>query len=170
LYGITKVGAERNILEAGNAISFRLATVFGSSPRPRTDLLVNDFVYRAINDGFVILFGAHATRNYIHILDVVDTFIYGIKNWESMKDNVYNVGLSSANLSKLELCEKIKKHLPKFVYMEAEIGEDPDRRDYLISNAKLENKGWCARRSLDDGIRELIKAYQIIKNNKYGNV
>lgn len=170
LYGRTKCESERNILESGNAISFRLATVFGASNRMRTDLLVNDFVYRAINDSAVVVFGGHATRNYIHILDVVDTFIYGIRNWESMKDNVYNVGLSSANLSKLELCEKIKKHLPKFVYMEAEIGEDPDKRDYLISNAKLENKGWCARRSIDDGIKELIKVYQIIKNNKYGNV
>lgn len=170
LYGTTKVNAERSILEAGNALSFRLATVFGASNRMRTDLLVNDFVYRAINDSAVVVFGGHATRNYIHILDVVDTFIYGIKNWESMKDNVYNVGLSSANLSKLELCEKIKKHLPKFVYMEAEIGEDPDKRDYCISNSKLENTGWSPRRSLDDGIIELIKAYQIIRNNKYGNV
>lgn len=170
LYGTTKVNAERSILEAGNAISFRLATVFGTSNRMRTDLLVNDFVYRAVNDSGVIVFGGHATRNYIHILDVVDTFIYGIKNWDKLKNNVYNVGLSSANLSKLELCEKIKKHLPKFVYMEAEVGEDPDKRDYIIDNSKLENKGWCARRSLDDGIKELIKVYQIIKNNKYGNV
>ena len=170
LYGRTKVESEKCVLEAGNAISFRLATVFGASSRPRLDLLVNDFVYRAVWDNFVVIFGGHATRNYIHILDVVDTFIFGIRNWESMKDNVYNVGLSSANLSKLELCEKIKKHLPKFVYMEAAVGEDPEKRNYLVSNAKLENKGWAARRSLDDGIKELIKAYQIIKNNKYGNV
>lgn len=170
LYGRTKVDAEESILKAGNAVSLRLATVFGASPRMRIDLLVNDFTHRAVNDGFVVIFDGHATRNYIHILDVVDTVTYSIKNWESMKNNVYNVGLSSANLSKLELCEKIKKHLPKFVYMEAEVGEDPDKRDYIVDNSKLENKGWCARRSLDDGIKELIKVYQIIRNNKYGNV
>src|SRR3989339_613188 len=170
LYGTTKMEAEKIVLERGNSISFRLATVFGMSPRMRLDLMVNDFVYRAVNDGFIVLFEGHFKRNFIHIRDVVKVFIHAIKNFEKMKNEPYNVGLSEANLSKLELCEKIKKYIPDFVYLEAPVGEDKDKRDYIVSNEKIEKTGFKPEFSLDIGIKELIKGYKIIKNNKYGNI
>lgn len=170
LYGTTKVGAEKAVLDSGNTISFRLATVFGASPRMRTDLLVNEFVYRAVFDRAVILFEAHFKRNYIHIRDVASVFDFGIRNYERLAGKPYNVGLSSANLSKMELCMKIREHVPEFVFMESPIGEDPDKRDYIVSNDRIEAAGWKPAHSLDDGIAELVKAYQIIKNNQYGNV
>jgi nucleoside-diphosphate-sugar epimerase len=170
LYGRTKVEAEKAALDRGNAISFRLATVFGMSPRLRIDLLVNDFVYRAVTDRTVVLFEAHFKRNYIHIRDVARAFLHGIDEFENMKDRPYNVGLSDANLSKAELCERIKKHVANFVYLEAPVGEDPDKRDYIVSNARIEQTGFKPAYSLDDGIRELIKGYRMIRNNVYGNV
>lgn len=170
LYGRLKVEAEEAVLARDNSISFRLATVFGMSPRMRLDLLVNDFVYRAVNDSALVIFEGHFKRNYIHVRDVARAFIHGIKNFETMKNNAYNVGLSTANLSKLELCEVIRKHLPKFVYLESGIGEDPDKRDYIVSNEKIEKTGYQPKYSLDDGIRELIKGYTILKNTIYGNV
>lgn len=170
LYGRTKVEAEQAILATGQGISFRLATVFGASPRMRTDLLVNDFVYRAVFDRAVILFEAHFRRNYIHIRDVASVFLHGIENWDSMAGKPYNVGLSEANLTKTELCARIKAQIPAFVYVESDVGEDPDKRNYAVSNARIEATGWRPQYSLDDGIRELIKAYQIVKNNTYGNV
>lgn len=170
LYGTTKVEAEAAVLERGNAISFRLATVFGMAPRFRLDLLVNDFVYRAVHDRAVVLFEADFKRNYIHIRDVARAFLHGLDNFESMKDEPYNVGLSDANLSKRELCEKIREHVPSFVFMEAPIGEDPDKRDYIVSNEKIEATGFMPAHSLDDGIAELIKGYRMIRNSQYGNV
>jgi len=170
LYGRTKVQAEQAVLERGNCISFRLATVFGMSPRMRIDLLVNDFVYRAVNDRAVVLFEAHFKRNYIHVRDVARAFVHGICNFESMRDQPYNVGLSDANLSKLELCQQIQAHLPKFVFLEAPVGEDPDKRDYIVSNEKIERSGYRPAHSLDDGIRELIKGYRMLRNSVYGNV
>lgn len=170
LYGTTKVEAEAAALERGNAISFRLATVFGMAPRFRLDLLVNDFVYRAVNDRAVVLFEADFKRNYIHIRDVVNAFLHGLNNFDAMKNEPYNVGLSDANLSKRELCEKIREHVPSFVFMEAPIGEDPDKRDYIVSNEKIEATGFMPKHSLDDGIRELIKGYTMVKNSMYGNV
>lgn len=170
LYGTTKVEAEAAALERGNAISFRLATVFGMAPRFRLDLLVNDFVYRAVNDRAVVLFEADFKRNYIHIRDVANAFLHGLANFETMKNEPYNVGLSDANLSKRELCEKIREHVPEFVFMEAPIGEDPDKRDYIVSNEKIEATGFMPAHSLDDGIRELIKGYTMVKNSMYGNV
>jgi nucleoside-diphosphate-sugar epimerase len=169
-YGKTKVEAEEIILQRENSISFRLATVFGMSPRMRLDLLVNDFTYRAVNDGFIVVFEGHFKRNYIHIRDVVNAFIHGINNFESMKGEAYNVGLSEANLSKIELCEKIKQHVPNFTIMEAEIGKDPDQRNYIVSNDKLEATGWKPEFGLDRGIKELIKGYTIINNSKFANV
>jgi nucleoside-diphosphate-sugar epimerase len=169
-YGKTKVDAEKAVLDRGNAISFRLATVFGMSPRMRMDLLVNDFVYRAMHDRAVVLFEGHFKRNYIHIRDVARAFIHGLENFETMKNEPYNVGLSDANLSKAELCAVIQKHLPKFVYLEAPIGEDPDKRDYIVSNDKIEATGFKPAHSLDMGIAELIKGYTMIRNAKYGNV
>jgi nucleoside-diphosphate-sugar epimerase len=170
LYGRTKVEAERLILEAGNAVSLRLATVFGVSPRMRLDLLVNDFVYRAVVDRYIIVFQGHFKRNYIHIRDVARAFIHAIKNFDRMKDEPYNVGLSEANLSKLELCAKIKELIPDFVYIEAPIGEDPDKRDYIVSNEKIEKTGFKPVYSLETGIKELIKGYTIIRNQGYTNL
>lgn len=170
LYGSTKAAAERAVLAAGNSICFRLATVFGGSPRMRTDLLVNDFVYRAVFDRTAVLFEADFKRNYIHIRDVVGAFLWGIDHFDEMKGRPYNCGLSSANLSKRELCAKIKEHIPGFVYVEAPIGEDPDKRNYIVSNARLEGTGWKPQYNLDDGIEELKKVFTIIKNTKYANI
>lgn len=170
LYGRTKVEAEKAIIEDGNGISFRLATVFGVSPRMRTDLLVNDFVNRAMKDGFVVIFEGHFKRNYIHIRDVARAFLHGITNFDKMKDQVYNVGLSEANLSKLELCEAIKKYVPKFTFLESAIGEDPDKRDYIVSNEKIEKTGFKPKYSLDFGIQELTKAYTVLKNPHNSNI
>jgi len=169
-YGKTKVEAEKSVLERGNGISLRLATVFGMSPRMRVDLLVNDFTYRAVNDRFIIVFEGHFKRNYIHIRDVARAFIHAIEKFDSMKDEAYNVGLSEANLSKLELCARIKEQVPDFVYLEASVGEDPDKRNYIVSNEKIEKTGFVAKYSLDRGIRELIKGYTIITNSQYSNV
>lgn len=170
LYGKLKVQAEKELLEAGNAITFRLATVFGVSPRMRLDLLVNDFVYRAVNDGAVVLFEAHFKRNYIHVRDVAGAFMHAMENFEKMKDQTYNVGLSEANLSKAELCAEIKKQVPRFTFIESKIGEDPDKRNYVISNAKIEKTGYKTQVSLEDGIAELIKGYQVIKRNDFANI
>jgi nucleoside-diphosphate-sugar epimerase len=169
LYGTTKVEAEKVLLDSGEAVTFRLATVFGASPRMRLDLLVNDFVYRAVNDRAVVLFEAHFKRNYIHIRDVARVFAHGIEKYDTMKGRAYNVGLSEANLSKLELCQAIQKHIPDFVFSESQIGEDPDKRNYVVSNSRIEGTGWKPAYSLDDGIVELIKAYRIVKQRQYGN-
>ncbi|MDI6717469.1 MAG: NAD-dependent epimerase/dehydratase [Patescibacteria group bacterium] len=169
-YGKLKVEAEKDILRAGNGITLRLATVFGISPRMRLDLLVNDFVYRAVYDRFVVLFESHFKRNYIHVRDVARAFLHAMENFDAMKNEAYNVGLSDANLSKMELCEKIKKQLPEFYFVEAEIGKDPDRRDYIVSNEKIEGTGFKTLVSLQDGIAELIKGYQVIKRTQFANV
>jgi nucleoside-diphosphate-sugar epimerase len=170
LYGTTKVEAEQIALERDNSISLRLATVFGMAPRMRIDLLVNDFVYRAVNDRFVVLFEAHFKRNYIHIRDVARAFIQAVGHFEEMKGRPFNVGLSDANLSKAELCERIKLQVPSFVYLEAPVGEDPDKRDYIVSNSRIEATGYQPAHSLDDGIRELIKGFRMIRNRVYGNI
>jgi nucleoside-diphosphate-sugar epimerase len=169
LYGKTKVEAERAVLAHGAAISFRLATVFGMAPRMRIDLLVNDFVHRAVTDRAVVLFEAHFKRNFIHVRDIARVFLHGLDNFEIMQGEAYNVGLSDANLSNFELCEKIKQHVPNFQFLEAPIGEDPDKRDYIVSNEKIEKTGYLPAYSLDDGIAELIKGYKMIKNTVYGN-
>ncbi|MEK7101783.1 MAG: NAD(P)-dependent oxidoreductase [Patescibacteria group bacterium] len=170
LYGRLKVETEKALLDAGNTITFRLATVCGISPRMRLDLLVNDFVYRAVTDKAVILFEPHFKRNYLHVRDVAGAFMHAMENFESMKNQTYNVGLSDANLSKSELCEKIKKQLPKFVYIESPIGEDPDKRNYIISNEKIEKTGFATQVSIEDAIAELIKGYQVIRKNQFSNI
>lgn len=169
-YAIEKVEVEKRLMDHENAISFRLATVFGMSPRMRMDLLVNDFVYRACRDNSVVLFESHFKRNYIHVQDVAKAFMHGLKNFESMRHNIYNVGLSSANLSKKELCEKIKLQLPDLTILEAHLGKDPDQRNYIVSNLKLESTGWIADFTIDDGIKELIKGYKMFKKYIHGNV
>ena len=168
-YGITKCKIENELLGKGNAVTFRLATVFGMSPRMRMDLLVNDFVYRAYKDKFLVLFEEHFRRNYIHVRDVAKAFNHAIEN-ESMFGEAYNLGLSSANLTKRQLAEKIKEYISDFEIYTSEVGEDPDKRDYLVSNEKLENTGWSPDHSLDDGIKELIKGYSIIQPNLFANV
>jgi len=169
-YGRMKVEIEKAFLDKGNAVTFRLATVFGMSPRMRMDLLVNDFVYRAVKDRALVLFEEHFRRNYIHIRDVAKAFLFGIENYEKMKGEPYNVGLSSANLTKRQLAEKIKEYVPELYIHSAEIGEDPDKRDYIVSNEKIESLGWSPDHTLDDGIQELIKGYKIIRPNKFANV
>ncbi|MCH9614523.1 MAG: CDP-paratose 2-epimerase [Chlamydiia bacterium] len=170
LYGRLKVDIEQKLVNSGRAVCFRLATVFGVSPRMRTDLLVNDFTYRAVHDRTLVLFEEHFKRNYIHIRDVAGAFLFGIDNYEKMRGQAYNVGLSTANLSKRELSEKIKHYLPHLYIHSAPIGEDPDKRDYIVSNDKLESLGWKPEKSLDDGIKELISAYQMIKSDAFANI
>jgi len=170
LYGSTKVEAERAILDRGNAVTFRLATAFGASPRMRLDLLVNDFVYRAFTDRAVVIFEGHFKRNYIHIRDIARAFLHAIENFESMKNHPYNVGLEDANLSKIELCQLIQKLIPKFVFMEAPIGEDPDKRDYIVSNQRILSTGFKPEWPLERGIRELVKCFTILRKSQYGNV
>ncbi len=170
LYGVTKVEAEKAVLQRENGLTFRLATVFGMSPRMRLDLLVNDFVYRAVTDRAVVIFEGHFKRNYVHIRDVARVFAFGIENFATMKGRAYNFGLDDANLSKLELCAKVKDHVPGFVFLEAPIGEDPDKRDYVVSNQRILATGFHMEWPLDRGIRELIKGYTILRNGRYGNV
>ena len=169
-YGKNKVAIEKRFLEKGNAVTLRLATVFGMSPRMRMDLLVNDFVYKAMKGSSIILFEEHFRRNYIHIRDVAKAFIFAIENDDRMKGEPFNVGLSTANLTKRQLCEKIKEYIPDLYIHSASIGADPDKRDYLVSNEKIESLGWRPDFTLDDGIIELLKGYKIIKPNQFTNV
>lgn len=169
LYGRLKVEAEQVTLQSGNAITLRLATAFGISPRMRLDLLVNDFVYRAVRDGFIVLFEAHFKRNFIHVRDVAKAFIHCIDRFSALKNQAYNVGLSAANLSKKELCVEIQKQLPGFYFVEAPVGEDPDKRNYIVSNEKIEKTGYAPEVSLGKGIAELIKGYEVLPQNRFSN-
>lgn len=169
-YAIEKVEVEKKLMENPNAVSFRLATVFGMSPRMRIDLLVNDFTYRAVKDRAVVLFEGHFKRNYIHVRDVSRAFRHGLAQHDSMKGQIYNVGLSTANVSKMELCRIIQKQIPGFTYLEAELGSDPDQRNYIVSNEKIEATGYAPQVDLDRGIAELIKGFTMIRNTRYGNV
>lgn len=169
LYGITKVNAEHELLNSPNTISLRLATVFGPSPRMRLDLLVNDFVYRALTDGFLVIYEKDFKRNYVHIEDVAECFCFCLEHFDEMKGEAYNVGLNEANLSKEELALKIKEHVPTLYIHYAEIGSDPDRRNYIVSNEKIRRKGFIARRSLDEGIGQLLKAYRMMPRGNFRN-
>jgi len=165
LYGNLKVEAEKMILDSGNSISLRLATAFGSSPRMRLDLLVNDFVFKAVRENRIEIFEPHFKRNYIHVRDIAYAFIHCIDNWEKMKNNVFNVGLSNANLSKLELCELIKRYVPSLALSFGE-GKDPDQRNYIVSNEKIEKTGFKTRFDLDRGIRELLKCFEVVRGRR----
>lgn len=169
LYGKVKVEAEKALLDSGHCVTFRFATVFGMSPRFRLDLLVNDFVYRAINDRTVVLFEAHFKRNYLHVRDAANSFIHAMGHYEKMKGEPFNVGLSEANLSKEDLCKAIKAEVPQFEYVIAPVGEDPDKRNYIVSNDKIERTGYKAKVTLKQGIQELKKGFQIIKRMQFGN-
>lgn len=168
-YGRQKVAAEKIVL-GKNGISFRFATVFGMSPRMRLDLLVNDFTYRAYRDRAIILFEEHFRRNFIHVRDVAGAFMFGLKQYDRMKGQVFNVGLSDANLTKRQLCERIKKHVGDFYIHSAEVGSDPDKRDYIVSNAKIESLGFKPQQTLDEGITELLKGFPMLKASPYANV
>ena len=170
IYAKEKVAVETELMQRENAVSFRLATVFGMSPRMRLDLLVNDFCYRAVHDRFVVLFEGNFKRNYVHVRDVARVFQHGLDHFDLMKGQIYNVGLSEANVSKRELCEHIQRQLPEFVFMDAPVGKDPDQRNYIVSNTKLESTGFKTATSLDAGIAELIKGYTMIRNTRFGNV
>jgi len=162
IYGKTKVNAEKYILENTNGICFRLATVFGVSTRMRVDLLVNDFTYKAITDKYIVVFEKNFKRNFIHIKDVASAFLFMIENYDSYKGEVFNVGLSDANLSKKDLLEKIQQYVKDFAVVYDDYYEDPDKRDYIVSNTKIENTGWSPDWTLDMGITELIHAYKMI--------
>jgi len=167
LYAETKCDAEKALLDNQNGIALRLATVFGLSHRMRMDLLVNDLTYKAITDGYLVLFESHFIRNYIHIRDIANTFLFMIENYDKCNGNAYNVGLSSANCNKLQLAEKIKEYVPELVIVQNEFKKDFDQRNYMVSNKKLESLGWSPKYSLDDGIQELLQGYKLI--NKYKN-
>jgi nucleoside-diphosphate-sugar epimerase len=170
LYGRLKVDIEKWLLDRGDCLTFRFATVFGASPRMRLDLLVNDFTYRAVIDRFVVLFEPHFKRNYLHVQDAARAFLHALDHYDSMKGRPYNVGLSDANLSKWELCERIRQQVPSFQFLVSETGQDPDKRNYIVSNARIEGTGFRTSVSLDDGIRELLKAFQVIRRSQYSNV
>ncbi len=169
-YAREKVEIEKALMQHPNSISFRLATVFGMSPRMRIDLLVNDFTYRAVTDRFVVLFESHFKRNYIHVRDVARVFVHGLEKFDALRGQIYNVGLSSANISKRELCELIARFVPQFTFLEAPIGKDADQRNYIVSNAKIEATGFQPRHSVEDGVQELVKGYRMIRNTVYGNL
>ena len=171
LYARTKANAENAVLNHPQGISFRFATLFGCSPRMRLDLLVNDFTYRAVRDRALTLFEGSFRRNYLHVRDAASVFLFAIENAEEKKmfGEAFNVGLSSANLNKRELCQKIADHVPEFVYNEAPVGMDKDKRDYIVSNAKIQRLGYLPKHTLDDGIQELIKAFAMPLESGYRN-
>lgn len=169
LYGETKVKAEQELLGSPNTISLRFATVFGPSPRMRLDLLVNEFVYRSATDGFLVIYEKDYKRNYVHIEDVAESFCFCLGHFQDMKGEAYNVGLNDANLSKEELALKIKEQVPSLYIHYAEVGSDPDRRNYIVSNEKINQKGFIARHSLDEGIRQLLNAYRMLPKGNFRN-
>ncbi len=169
LYGQTKTQAEQELLESPNVITLRLATVFGMSPRMRLDLLVNHFVYAAATDGYIVIFEKDFKRNYIHIRDVADCFHYAIENSRRMIGRPYNVGLDAANLSKEELALKVKDSVANFYIHFSEVGADPDKRNYIVSNQRLREAGFEAKRSLEDGIQELLKGYRMMGRSQFKN-
>lgn len=169
LYGRTKVDAERAVLDAPRTITLRLATVFGSSPRMRLDLLVNHFVYAAVTDGYLVLFEKDFKRNFIHVRDVADCFLHCLANGERMAGRAYNAGLDAANVSKEQLALLVKKHVPGFHVVCSEIGSDPDKRNYLVSNQRLREAGFEARRTLDEGIAELLRSYRMLPLGAFRN-
>lgn len=169
LYGRTKCQAEDYAMRRENSVAFRLATVFGASPRMRIDLLLNDMVLRALTDRTVVLFEAHFRRNFVHVRDIGRAFLHAIDNFTQMRGQVFNCGDSDANMTKMQLCERIKAHIPDFTIIESEIGVDPDKRDYNVSNARLENTGFSCAVSVDAGIMELIRLYQTLNVRRYAN-
>jgi nucleoside-diphosphate-sugar epimerase len=170
LYGQTKVQAELELLETPTVITLRLATVFGTSARMRLDLLVNHFAHVAVTDGYIVIFEKDFKRNFIHVRDVADVYLHCIDNAERMVGKAYNAGLDTANISKEQLALKIKEQVPEFYVHFSEVGTDPDKRNYIVSNERLRQAGFEAQRSLEDGIRELIKSYRMLGRGRFANV
>jgi nucleoside-diphosphate-sugar epimerase len=170
LYGRLKAEAEARFLDSGRAVTLRLATAFGASPRMRLDLLVNDFTYRAVTDRFLVLFQAHFKRNFVHVRDIARVFVHVLERFDEMRGQIYNVGLDAANMTKRELCETIARQVQGFWFTEADVGEDPDRRDYVVSSAKLYATGFRPLYTLEQGIAELVRAYAVIHRGSYANV
>ncbi|MEX0715359.1 MAG: NAD(P)-dependent oxidoreductase [Planctomycetaceae bacterium] len=169
LYGRQKVEAEAELLGHGRTIALRLATVFGMSPRLRLDLLVNHFVYAAVTDGYIVIFEKDFKRNYVHIRDVADCFVHCLEHADAMVGKPYNVGLDEANYSKEELALKVREHVPRFYLHFSELRSDPDKRNYIVSNQRLREAGFEAKRTLDDGIRELLKGYRMLGRPPFKN-
>ena len=170
LYGTTKVEAEQEVLNSPNSVSLRLATVFGMSPRLRLDLLVNYFTYMAFTEGYLVIFEKDFKRNFVHVRDVADCMIYCIKNSGKMAGRPYNLGNDDANMSKEELAMCIKEYLPNFYIHYANVGNDPDKRNYVVSNQRLAEAGFEARRSIGDGVKELLKGYEMLRRSPNKNV
>jgi nucleoside-diphosphate-sugar epimerase len=170
LYARDKVTVEKALMELPNSTSFRLATVFGVSPRMRLDLLVNNFAYRAMTDGFVIVFEGHFKRNYIHVLDVIQAFNLALNNEANFKGEIFNVGLSEANISKIDLCREIQSLIPTFTFLEAPLGKDPDQRNYVVSNEKIEQLGFNPKVSLKSGLQELVKGLEMFNHKPFTNI
>ena len=169
VYGQTKVKGEQIIMNRKNSVSLRLATLFGWSPRMRRDLLVNDMVWRAVRDRSAVIFEGGFRRNFCHVRDAADAFVHVLNSWHRMNGQIYNVGDTRANMTKLDLCSKIQDHVPEFRFLAADHASDPDKRDYVVSNAKIEATGWRPAHSLDDGIDELIRGYEMLKREDMGN-
>ena len=170
LYGRTKVDAETALLQRPNVVTLRLATVFGMSPRMRLDLLVNDFVHKAVTEGCIVIFEQDFKRNVVHIRDVADGMAYCLENGARLAGRCYNLGLDEGNLSKGELAEKIKQQVPRLSILYSAIGSDPDQRNYIVSSQRLREAGFAARRPLEDGIRELIKGFRMLARRPFSNV
>ncbi|HYE91395.1 MAG TPA: NAD(P)-dependent oxidoreductase [Terriglobales bacterium] len=170
VYGRTKCDAEAAVLDSPNAITLRLATVFGVSPRMRLDLLVNHFVHAAVTEGYLVLFEKDFRRNFVHVRDVADCFVYAIAHAGRMAGRPYNVGLDAANMTKEQLALKVKEHVPRLYLHFAAVGSDPDKRDYVVSNQRLREAGFEAHRSLDEGIEELLRAYRMLPRSPWANV
>jgi nucleoside-diphosphate-sugar epimerase len=165
IYGITKIKAEEELLSSPNSISLRLASLFGPSPHMKTHLLLNFFVYKAISDGCLVIYEKDFKRNFLHVDDISEAFCFSLKHFDKMKGEAYNVGFNDANLTKAELAEKVKEHIPSVYIQYADINSDPDKRNYIVSNSKINEKGFVARRSIDDGIKQLMKIYQMISTD-----
>ena len=170
VYAEQKVELEKKLMGKNNVTSLRLATVFGPSPRMRLDLLVNDFTYRAYKDGFIVLYESEFKRNYIHVYDIANVFLFCIKNTNKTNNEIFNVGLSDTNISKLELCQRIKKIVPNLNIIESQFKKDPDQRNYIVSNDKIESCGYKTIFSLEDGIHSLLNCFKILKSNSNSNV
>lgn len=169
LYARTKAEAEAIVLGSDNTVTLRLATVFGTSSRMRLDLLVNHFVWAAVTDGYIVLFEKDFKRNFVHVRDVADCIVHAIAHADRMIGRPYNVGLDAANLTKEELALKVKQHVPEFYIHFGAVGTDPDRRNYVVSNARLRETGFEAKRSLDAGIRELINGFRMLQPLPFRN-
>jgi len=170
LYAKDKVLVEQELMHNARATSLRLATVFGISPRMRLDLLVNNFVHRALTDKFIVLFEGQFKRNYVHVRDVSRAFCFAIEHPDKMQGEIFNFGLSEANISKIKLCEAIQKYIPEFTFLEAPLGKDPDQRNYIVSNNKIESRGIKAQINLSDGILELIKGLKMFDHHFFSNL